>query len=120
MKKLLVLGAALASASLAAPLDVTRGEQAPPAPAPAAAPAFEVAVSGQAIASFANSLGTQVGRPVLDETGLRGTYDFTLTFMPDSGGRGMPPGLLPPGAPELPPVDPNAPALPTALQDSLA
>jgi uncharacterized protein (TIGR03435 family) len=48
---------------------------------------------------------------------------FVLTFMPDSGGRGMPPGLpagmAQPGAPELPPIDPNAPALPTALQEQL-
>lgn len=76
-------------------------------------------VSGQSMATFANSLGMQVGRPVLHETGLTGAYDFTLTFMPDSGGRGMPPGLPPPGAPELPPIDPNAPALPTALQEQL-
>ena len=76
-------------------------------------------VAGQSMTTFANSLGTQVGRPVLDETGLKGAYDFTLTFMPDSGGRGLPPGLPPPGAPELPPIDPNAPALPTALQEQL-
>jgi len=76
-------------------------------------------VAGQSMAAFANSLGMQVGRPVLDETGLQGAYDFTLTFMPDPGGRGMPAGLPPPGAPELPPIDPNAPALPTALQEQL-
>lgn len=76
-------------------------------------------VAGQSMTAFANSLGMQVGRPVLDETGLKGAYDFTLTFMPDSGGRGLPPGLPPPGAPELPPIDPNAPALPTALQEQL-
>ena len=76
-------------------------------------------VAGQSMAAFANSLGTQVGRPVLDETGLQGAYDFTLTFMPDPGGRGMPAGVPPPGAPELPPIDPNAPALPTALQEQL-
>lgn len=76
-------------------------------------------VAGQSMASFANSLGMQVGRPVLDETGLQGAFDFTLTFMPDPGGRGMPAGPPPPGAPELPPIDPNAPALPTALQEQL-
>ena len=76
-------------------------------------------VAGQSMAAFANSLGMQVGRPVLDESGLQGAYDFTLTFMPDPGGRGMPAGLPPPGAPELPPIDPNAPALPTALQEQL-
>ena len=37
----------------------------------------------------------------------------------DSSGRGLPPGVPPPGAPELPPIDPDAPALPTALQEQL-
>jgi uncharacterized protein (TIGR03435 family) len=76
-------------------------------------------VMGQSISAFASTIANQLGRPVLDETGLTGSYDFTLTFMPDSGGRGMPPGVPPPGAPELPPIDPNAPALPTALQEQL-
>ena len=76
-------------------------------------------VGGQPISAFANALANQLGRPVIDETGLTGAYDFTLTFMPDSGGRGLPPGPPPPGAPELPPIDPNAPALPTALQEQL-
>ena len=76
-------------------------------------------VLGQPMASLASTLGTQMGRPVLDETGLTGAYDFTLTFMPDSGGRGLPPGMPPPGAPELPPIDPNAPALTTALIEQL-
>jgi uncharacterized protein (TIGR03435 family) len=78
---------------------------------------------GQSISAFASTIATQLGRPVLDETGLTGVYDFTLTYMPDSGGRGMPAGLpsglAQPGAPELPPIDPNAPALPTALQEQL-
>jgi uncharacterized protein (TIGR03435 family) len=73
-------------------------------------------VMGQSIAAFASTLASQIGRPVIDETGLSGNYDFTLTFMPDSGGRA---GLPPPGGPDLPPIDPNAPALPTALQEQL-
>jgi uncharacterized protein (TIGR03435 family) len=76
-------------------------------------------VSGQPMSAFANSLAAQLGRPVLDETGLTGGYDLTLTFMPEAGGRGLPPGAPPPGAPELPPIDPNAPSLPTALQEQL-
>ena len=74
---------------------------------------------GQTMASFASTLGTQLARPVVDETGLTGAYSFTLSFMPDSGGRGLPPGIPPPGAPELPPIDPNAPALATALIEQL-
>ena len=61
----------------------------------------------------------QLGRPGRDDGGLTGTYDLTLTFMPDFGGRGMPIGPLPPGVPEPPSSDPNAPALATALQEQM-
>jgi uncharacterized protein (TIGR03435 family) len=74
---------------------------------------------GQPITTFINALANQLGRPVIDGTGLTGAYDLALSFMPDSGGRGSPPGLPLPGAPNLPPIDPNAPALPTALQEQL-
>jgi uncharacterized protein (TIGR03435 family) len=73
--------------------------------------------AGQAIAALANALSPQLGRPVIDKTGLSGGYDFELAFMPE--GRGMPLGPPPPGAPELPPLDPNAPSLFTALQEQL-
>ena len=76
-------------------------------------------MGGQSLSTFANSLASQLGRPVLDETGLAGAYDLKLSYMPDVGGRGLPPGAPPPGAPELPPIDPNAPSLPTALQEQL-
>src|SRR6185436_7033190 len=76
-------------------------------------------MGGQPMSTFANTLGNQVGRPVLDETGLTGAYDLTLSYMPDSAGRGLPPGVPPPGAPDIPPIDPNAPALPTALIEQL-
>ena len=75
-------------------------------------------IAGQSMSAFANSLAQQVGRPVRDETGLTGAYDFALTFMPE-GGRGGPIGTPPPGAPELPPIDPHAPALTTALIEQL-
>jgi len=70
------------------------------------------------MSAFANSLANQLGRPVRDETGLTGAYDFVVTFMPE-GGRGGPIGPPPPGAPELPPIDPNAPALATAVIEQL-
>jgi uncharacterized protein (TIGR03435 family) len=34
---------------------------------------------------FANALEAPLGRPVLDQTGLKGGYDFTLEFSPDQG-----------------------------------
>ena len=52
------------------------------------------------------------GRNVIDRTGLTGNWDFELTFMPDQ------PASLPPGQ-NAPPIDPDAPSLPAALQEQL-
>lgn len=103
------------------------GPAAGPAPGPGGAPGGcfmmigpgRLEMAGQPLATLANSLAQQLGRPVRDETGLAGAYDLTLTFLPDSAGRGMPIGPPPPGAPELPPIDPNAPSLTTALVEQL-
>ena len=75
-------------------------------------------VAGQPLAQLATALGQQLGRPVIDKTGLTGAFDFELAFMPE-GGRGGPVGQPPPGAPPLPPIDPDAPSLFTALQEQL-
>jgi uncharacterized protein (TIGR03435 family) len=78
-----------------------------------------VEVLGQTMSMFVNSLAQQLGRPVLDGTGLTGAYDISLSFMPEMAGRGGPIGPPPPGAPDFPQPDPNAPSLPTALQEQL-
>ena len=113
-----------------------RGRGGPPAgapggPGPVAGPApgaagcsmmigaGRIIVGAQPLSALVNSLATQVGRPVLDKTGLTGSFDLTLSFMPDAGGRGGPIGPPPPGVPPLPPVDPDAPSLFTALQEQL-
>jgi uncharacterized protein (TIGR03435 family) len=75
-------------------------------------------MGGQPIAAAASTLANQVGRPIVDKTGLEGNYDLTLSWMPEAG-RGAPAGPLPPGAPELPPIDPDAPSLFTAVQEQL-
>jgi uncharacterized protein (TIGR03435 family) len=62
---------------------------------------------------FANNISGQLGRTVIDRTGLTGNWDFELTFAPE-----RPLGALPPGV-ELPPVDPNAPTIFTAVQEQL-
>jgi uncharacterized protein (TIGR03435 family) len=54
-----------------------------------------------------------VQRPVVDKTGLTGVYDFTLTFRPEPGI----PGAVGPNP--LPPVDPEAPGIFTAIQEQL-
>jgi uncharacterized protein (TIGR03435 family) len=65
------------------------------------------------MAQFANSLSMFVGRIVEDHTGFTGNFDFNLTWTPDQ----MP--QRPPGAPELPPIDPNGPSIFTAVQEQL-
>ena len=69
---------------------------------------------GFPLALFTNSLSNQVGRAVVDRTGLTGNWDFELSFAPPP----MPTGALPPGV-EPPPADPNAPDLFSALQEQL-
>jgi uncharacterized protein (TIGR03435 family) len=90
-------------------------------PAPSATPFFcglrgegpgKLAMSGMPISFYANNLANQVGRFVVDRTGLEGRWDFTLTFVPRP----------PPGQPESaapPAVDPDAPDLFTALREQL-
>jgi uncharacterized protein (TIGR03435 family) len=77
---------------------------------------------GTSMTSLAQMISNQVGATVVDKTGLTGAYDFTLSFMPDSGGMG-PMGMRPLGA--GPPPDgaqtqePVGPSLFTALQEQL-
>jgi len=62
------------------------------------------------------------GRLVVDQTGLKGKYDFTLEFAPERdipmpGTNDRPP--MPAGADGPPPPDPNAPSIFTAIQEQL-
>jgi len=61
-------------------------------------------------------LSQQLGRPMIDKTGLTGKYDFTLQWTPDPGQGAM---FGPPGADAPPPPDPNGPTIFTALQEQL-
>lgn len=92
-----------------------------PAPGQQAECAFMMApgnmnAGGMPMAELARALSPQVGRIVIDETGLTGRYDFQMTYAPEGRGFGPGPG---PGAAEPPPPDPNAPSLFTALQEQL-
>jgi uncharacterized protein (TIGR03435 family) len=70
-----------------------------------------IRLGGFPLSLFANSLSNQVGRFVVDRTGLAGNWDFELTYTPDPG-RGTP-------GPDAPPIDPNGPSLFTAIQEQL-
>jgi uncharacterized protein (TIGR03435 family) len=76
-------------------------------------------VSGQAVklGFLADVLSNQpeLGRTVLDKTGLTGTYDFTLKWTPEE-----PPGAMFKGPGDAPPAaDANGPSLFTALEEQL-
>jgi uncharacterized protein (TIGR03435 family) len=71
---------------------------------------------GRTIAQLVQMLSNSTGRPVVDKTGLTGAYDFSLRFAPEPGSFG-PFGPPPPGV--LPPPDPDAPNLYTAVQEQL-
>lgn len=72
---------------------------------------------------FSNVLSRQLGRPVVNNTGLKGNYDFELKWTPDQsemrmgpggpGGPGGPPGEAPP------PPEENGPSIFTAVQEQL-
>ena len=66
---------------------------------------------------FADLLSHQLGLMIVNKTGLKGSYDFTLKWTPDEG-QGQMPGGPPPGdAP--PPPDASGPTIFTALQEQL-
>jgi uncharacterized protein (TIGR03435 family) len=56
---------------------------------------------------LATNLSTVLGSPVLDKTGIEGSFDLTLTWTPDQL------------APGQPPPDVSAPSIYTALQEQL-
>jgi uncharacterized protein (TIGR03435 family) len=76
----------------------------------------ELSVIAQSLDRFADLLAHQTGRPVLNKTGLKGDYDFTLKWTPDQG-RGQMPGGTPGDV--APPSDANGPTIFTALQEQL-
>jgi len=80
----------------------------------------------QKVTQIAEMLGNQLGRPVVDQTGLTADYDFTLEYAPDDSMRG-PAGMPPPGPPPdggggggaLSSSEGGGPSLMAALQEQL-
>jgi uncharacterized protein (TIGR03435 family) len=71
-----------------------------------------VVAGGASMAMLARNLAPQLGRTVVDRTGLDGFWDFEMTFAQENAGP-VPAGV------ELPPVDPDAPSIFTAMQEQL-
>ncbi|HTS48220.1 MAG TPA: TIGR03435 family protein [Bryobacteraceae bacterium] len=69
---------------------------------------------------LAYQLSLQLGRTVIDKTGLTGQYDFRLEWAPEPGQGGPESiGLPPDPSLKFPPADPNRPSLFTAIREQL-
>jgi uncharacterized protein (TIGR03435 family) len=80
----------------------------------------EFAGQGVQLEGLTMILSRELGRTVVDRTGLKGNFDFKLTWTPDPGQSAGPPGGgPPPGVDAPPPPDPNGPSVFTALQEQL-
>lgn len=77
-----------------------------------------VQAQSAAVGSMTNLLANQLGRPVIDKTGLTGRYDFKLEWTPDEGQNAMI-RQMHPDAPPTAPVDNGGPSIFTALQEQL-
>jgi uncharacterized protein (TIGR03435 family) len=82
---------------------------------------LRIAANVQSMTDLANMLSNQIGTPVVDKTGLTGTYDFALEFVPERiGAGGIGGGLVAPG--EVPGASPgtfDGPTIFGAVQDQL-
>ena len=71
------------------------------------------------IATLVRQLTLQVGRRVIDKTGLTGEYDFTLEWAPEPGQGGPESIGLPPTLEPLQASDSKGPSIFTAVQEQL-
>ena len=104
-------------------IKAARGRGAPPPPlTPGERPMCGMRIGpgqlgggGIPLDAFSGLLSQFVQRVVVDRTGLAGSFDIDLSWTPDQ----LPQGGPPPGAPPLPPIDPNGPSIFTAVQEQL-
>jgi uncharacterized protein (TIGR03435 family) len=80
----------------------------------------ELTAQGIPIANLVGTLSRQLGRKVVDKTGLTGNYDFTLHWTPDPGEAQPFKGPVggPPGVDTAAPSD-SGPSIFAALQEQL-
>ena len=104
-------GCASAMRELAAP---TPGAPRPPGPPPCSfgGRGGQLLGTSVSLAMFANVLSRQVGRPVVDRTGITDSFNLTLEFSGDARTSNGPP-------PTQPPAVDDGPSIFTALQEQL-
>lgn len=80
-------------------------------------------ITGQSVSMgmLVDQLSEQLDRNIVDETGLTGTYDFTLRWTPDQGARALSGGAegVKPGIDDQSPTDSPQPSIFTAIQEQL-
>jgi uncharacterized protein (TIGR03435 family) len=76
----------------------------------------ELSMNAESLDIFADMLSHQLGLLIVNKTGLKGNYDFTLKWTPDEGQGQMAGG--PPGD-AAPPLEAAGPSIFTALQEQL-
>ncbi len=75
-----------------------------------------VACQAASMAFFAKVFLTgELGAPVIDQTGIKGSFDFSLDWNPDDNSRRMPADSVD----QLPAADPSGPSLFSALKEQL-
>jgi bla regulator protein blaR1 len=81
----------------------------------------ELTGQGLPISALVGLLTQQLGRTVVDKTGLTAKYDFTLKWTPEDseGGSLRGPGGAPPQSDSAPAADTSAPSIFTSLQEQL-
>ena len=97
------------------------GQAGSPPPQPGAVPRGglrrnpgNITAAAVPLSVLAMALSQQLGRPIVDKTGLQGLYDLKLQWTPDS----QPSGVRDAGVP-APPPDQDGPSIFTALQEQL-
>jgi bla regulator protein blaR1 len=79
----------------------------------------DLEANGVEFAGFVQMLSQQLGRTVIDKTGLKGLYDIKLQWTPEMGQGATPFGPMPAGAEPPPAPEPSGPSLFTAIQEQL-
>jgi uncharacterized protein (TIGR03435 family) len=78
-----------------------------------------LAVKKGGMRALVELLSRQLGRVVIDRTGLKGEYDYALEWTPEPGQGGPESIGLPPDPQRAPPIATNGPSIFTALQEQL-
>jgi uncharacterized protein (TIGR03435 family) len=76
-------------------------------------------LQGTTMAGLAQLLSQQLGRPVIDKTGIQGAFDVELRWTPEPGQGGGPFGGAPPPPEAIAQSDNSGPSIFTAIQEQL-